>query len=276
MGDEPITSEDISTPDPGLGPAPQPYQQPGQSMPAWGFLLIVLSLAIGIVAGLFIGLAVGGDDAAAVAAPAEATTITSATSERPTTSQAPATTAAPGGGPTLDAAAYGTVAVTGQALPLLGTTPQDTAVGLSIPEIVGNDFAGAAVAITDDGMAKLIMIVAHWCPYCQDEIPVVRDWYAANELPENVSLYAATIWSDPTRENFPPGAWLEREQFDVPVIVDDEAGSIATALGVSGVPFWVLVNTDGTVAARGSGAIPEEAITEIVDMLAAGPDTDGS
>jgi len=221
-------------------------------------------------------------------APAETTTtaITGATSAQPVTSQAPTTTTTttapapttigPSSGPTLDATAYGRVTVTGPALPLLGTTPQDTAVGTPVPEIVGNDFAGAEVAITNDGKAKLIMIVAHWCPYCRDEIPVLRDWYASNELPENVSLYAATIWNDPTRDNFPPGAWLEREQFDVPVMADDEAGSIATALGVSAVPFWVLVNTDGTLAARGSGAIPGEAITEIIEMLTEGPDADGS
>jgi thiol-disulfide isomerase/thioredoxin len=242
-------------------------------MPAWGYLLIGLSLAVGVVAGLFIGLAIG-DDGTAAAAPA---TTSELTSDQPSPTLAPVasetTTSSPSSaGPALEAAAFGTVTVSGPTLPVLGTTEQDLAVGTPVPELAGHDFDGNGVAVIDDGRAKLIMFVAHWCPYCQQELPVVNDWLAGDPLPENVDMYTATIWSDPSRDNFPPGTWLANEDFAGTVIADDADNSIATAFGVAAVPFWVLVNEDGTLAARGSGAIPEEALTEIVAQLAAGPD----
>ena len=38
------------------------------------------------------------------------------------------------------------------------------------------DFEGDAVAITNDGRPKIILLFAHWCPHCQNEVPVVTEW----------------------------------------------------------------------------------------------------
>jgi thiol-disulfide isomerase/thioredoxin len=139
------------------------------------------------------------------------------------------------------------------------------------PAISGTDFSGTPVGLEADGNAKLVLFVAHWCPYCREELPLVRDWLDATEMPENVDFYSVSTFSDPTRPNYPPNAWFEQEAWDVPLIVDDAADTAARTYGVNAVPFWLLVHTDNTVAARGAGALTTEVLDQIVTDLAAGP-----
>jgi len=58
---------------------------------------------------------------------------------------------------------FADVTVAGSALP--GTPDQgtaDSAVGMTMPEIRGEDFNGNPVAITNDGRPKAIILLAHW------------------------------------------------------------------------------------------------------------------
>ena len=57
------------------------------------------------------------------------------------------------------------------------------------------------------------------------------------------------------RKNYPPNLWLEREEWPAPVIVDDEANTVSTAFGLTGYPFWVAVDRDGTVVFRTAGTL---------------------
>jgi thiol-disulfide isomerase/thioredoxin len=107
----------------------------------------------------------------------------------------------------------------------------------------------------DDG-ALAIVVVAHWCPHCQAEIPVLSDWMAANELPDGVRVVTVSTGIDPARPNYPPSAWLEREGWTQPTLNDDASNSALTALGMASFPAFVFVNEDGTVAQRATGEIP--------------------
>lgn len=67
------------------------------------------------------------------------------------------------GNGTSTAQEFADVSVSGNALP--GTPEQgaaDPAVGMVMPEIQGQDFDGTPVAITNDGRAKAILLLAHW------------------------------------------------------------------------------------------------------------------
>jgi thiol-disulfide isomerase/thioredoxin len=168
-----------------------------------------------------------------------------------------------------DPDAFGTVEITGTALPRLdGST--DLAVGMAAPTLSGFDFEGNPVAVTNDGRAKIVLLLAHWCPYCQDEVPVVRDWVAAADIPDDVDVYSVVTLTDFTRGNYPPRTWLEQEGWNVPLIVDDSNDSAAQAFGLNAVPFWVLIDADGTIAGRGAGGgIPADALDAIARQLSA-------
>ncbi|HET7483663.1 MAG TPA: TlpA disulfide reductase family protein [Actinomycetota bacterium] len=161
----------------------------------------------------------------------------------------------------------GTVSVAGRALPPLPERGADTAVGRIAPTVSGADFKGDPVAIENDGRAKVVMFLAHWCPHCQAEVPVVQSWLAQNGAPAGVDLYSVSTGVDPSLPNYPPSQWLAREGWSVPVIADNAGDGTADAFGVNGFPFFVFVNSDGTVAARASGEIPIDQLTSSIRAL---------
>ncbi|MCJ7725741.1 MAG: TlpA family protein disulfide reductase [Acidimicrobiia bacterium] len=162
---------------------------------------------------------------------------------------------------------YGSPTVEGS-LPLLADALADPAIGTAAPEVFGADFNGTPVSIADDGRAKIILIVAHWCQFCQAEVPWVSEWLNTNEMPAGVDFYGVATSIDRTLGNWPPSDWLEREGFSAPVLVDDRINSVANSFGLPAYPFWVFVNADGTVAARISGGISAADLDRIVASLA--------
>jgi thiol-disulfide isomerase/thioredoxin len=158
-----------------------------------------------------------------------------------------------GGGPG-PGSEYGSPDVSG-ALPLMpsGSPVDSTATGLAAPTIVGQDFDGNEVAIEDDGRAKAIVFLAHWCPHCQAEVPRVQEWLDAGGGVDGVDIYSVATSMNSGRDNYPSSDWLEREGWTSPVIRDDQEGSAHIAYGAGGFPYWVFVEEDGTVALRTSG-----------------------
>jgi hypothetical protein len=80
-----------------------------------------------------------------------------------------------------------------------------------------------------------------------------------------VEILSVSTAVSPDRLNYPPSAWLEREDWAVPVLVDDADGSVAQAFGLSAFPFFVAVDAGGEVVARGSGELDREALGQLVD-----------
>jgi thiol-disulfide isomerase/thioredoxin len=145
--------------------------------------------------------------------------------------------------------------ITGDALPLLPEGSSDPALGQVAPEVTGTDFDNAEVSIAHDGNAKIVLFLAHWCPHCQREVPIVQDWLDSAPLPDNVELISVTTSISSTRDNYPPSAWLDREGWSSPVLRDDESSSVSNAYGLTAFPYWVFLAGDGTVLARVTGGI---------------------
>lgn len=166
-------------------------------------------------------------------------------------------------------AEYGDPVISGSALPLMPpSAPVDvTATGLDAPEVIGQNFSGDEVRIVNDGRAKAIVFLAHWCPHCQAEVPRVQAWINAGGGVDGVDLYAVATDMDSTRGNFPPSEWLETEGWSAPVVRDDNENSVLVAYGQGGFPFWTFVNADGTVALRAAGEMPIEQLEQIMSSL---------
>jgi cytochrome c biogenesis protein CcmG/thiol:disulfide interchange protein DsbE len=156
--------------------------------------------------------------------------------------------------------------VGGAALPAYAAGPDDPGVGRPIPEVDGASFDGTPVTITADGKPKLIIFLAHWCPHCQAEVPVVQAWIDANGMPAGVELISVVTAIDQNRPNYPPDAWLARERWQVPVIVDAD-NQIAGLYGLTAFPYWVAVSADGTVAQRLTGELTPEQLEALVALV---------
>lgn len=143
--------------------------------------------------------------------------------------------------------------VAGEALPQFANESPDPAVGQPAPELTGQTLDGEPITIDpDDGTPKAIVFLAHWCPHCQREVPVVQDWLEENGAPEGVELYAVATDIDRNRGNFPPQDWLEREGWQVPTLVDGDDVA-RNAYGLRTYPYWVTIDGEGNVVQRWSG-----------------------
>jgi thiol-disulfide isomerase/thioredoxin len=153
----------------------------------------------------------------------------------------------------------------------------DPAVGEAAPVLEGENFAGEKVTIGDDGRAKAIFFVAHWCPHCQAEVPIVKEYLDDPGLPDGVDLYIVPTSTDQDLPNYPPSTWLEEEGVgDVPTLVDDDQSTAHAAYGNGNFPNLVLVGADGNVAARFSGELGADAYPQLFDALAAGDPIPGA
>ncbi len=134
------------------------------------------------------------------------------------------------------------------------------------PEVSGTALGGGSLEITNDGRPKVIGFFAHWCPHCQAEVPEVSDWVNAGNAPDDVDLYAVSTGVNPAAGNYPPSAWFDRVDWQIPTLLDDLANSAANAFGLSGYPFWVAVDGDGNVVDRRSGRIGVDELEALIDL----------
>ena len=160
------------------------------------------------------------------------------------------------------------VEVTGQALPPLPESGADPALGMPVPQLSGSDFDGRPVAVQADDRPKAIVFLAHWCPHCQQEVPVVQEWLDRVGKPTGVDLYSVSTGVDPAAPNYPPDEWLRREGWSLPVLADDEQSSAARAYGLPGYPYWVFVDRDNTVIGRHSGELSTDQLSRVLAKLA--------
>jgi thiol-disulfide isomerase/thioredoxin len=153
------------------------------------------------------------------------------------------------------------VEVTGPSLPVLQTADisADPAVGTPAPVLTGVDYEGNSVRIdaAADG-PTMVVILAHWCPHCNAEIPNLNALRDQGLIPEEVNVVAISSAVNPDRANFPPDTWLTDMDWTWPVLADgidleQQVFVGSDAFGVSGVPFTTLIGSDGNVAARWAG-----------------------
>jgi thiol-disulfide isomerase/thioredoxin len=169
-----------------------------------------------------------------------------------------------------DSIGYGDPAVEGDILPVYAAGTDDVAVGLTAPTVTGADWDGNAVSIEPDGTPKIVLFLAHWCPHCQNEVPVVQDWVDAGNLPDDVELISVATATDRLRPNWPPQDWLEEAGWTAPVVMDDEIGTVAGSYGMAGTPFWVVLDGDNTSLFRVSGEIPVDGLNAMVAIAQGG------
>jgi thiol-disulfide isomerase/thioredoxin len=163
--------------------------------------------------------------------------------------------------------AFGEVTVDGPNLPFVqDVAAGDQAIGVTAPTVSGGDWNGNSYTVGPDGRPKVLVYLAHWCQFCDAEVPEVQRWLDAGNLPEDVDMYSFTIRSQRGRPDWPPQDWLDGYGWTVPTIMDDNLGSADIAYGVVGTPFYVVLDGDNTVLGRISGAVGTAGLEAMVQL----------
>jgi len=139
-----------------------------------------------------------------------------------------------------------------------------------MPTLTGTGLDGAPVTLPTAGRPTMIMFVAHWCPHCQAEVPVVQRWVDDGGLPPGVDLVTVSTAADDRRPNYPPADWLASEGWTAPVLADDADEAAAQAAGLTAFPFFVAVDAEGEVVGRVSGELTPAQLDRVAAEISGG------
>jgi thiol-disulfide isomerase/thioredoxin len=166
---------------------------------------------------------------------------------------------------------FSEVTVTGESLPAFdsASTATDASIGMTAPIVSGKGFTGTEITTDGAGTPTMLVFLAHWCQFCQREVPLLVQWEKDGKTPTGIDVIAVATGTDPANPNFPPSEWLAREEFPAlwPVIADSADKKAADAFGLSGYPYFVLIDAQGKVFMRLSGEVPMDELTAIINQM---------
>jgi len=152
------------------------------------------------------------------------------------------------------------VTVTGDYLPVLPESGSDPAVGMTMPTMKGDDLQGNDLTIGPSGNPQMLVYLAHWCPHCQAEVPVLVEWMK-NGGNGDVEVRGVTTGIDSNKPNYPPTTWLNDAGWTAPTLIDP-TGIAAEASGLSSYPYFIFLDDKGNVTSRTSGELTTAQIEE--------------
>jgi len=160
------------------------------------------------------------------------------------------------------------VSVTGEALPPMPDAGEDPAVGMTMPTLKGDDLQGQALTIGPSGNPQMLVYLAHWCPHCRDEVPVLVDWMKSGGNGD-VEVRGVTTGIDANKPNYPPTKWLNDAGWTAPTLIDP-TGIAAEASGLSSYPYFIFLDDKGNVTSRTSGELTVDQINTHLELARAG------
>ena len=162
----------------------------------------------------------------------------------------------------------GEISVVGDSLPqYAGENDDNVALGLAAPTFSAPDQNSEIFQLEKNGNSKALLFLAHWCGYCQQEVPVVQRFIDSNGVPPGIDVIAVATSIDRGRDNYPPQEWLQREGWSETQIYDLDR-EIGEAYGLNAFPYWVFLDKDLNVLARRTGNLPEDMVGALLIQLA--------
>jgi thiol-disulfide isomerase/thioredoxin len=149
----------------------------------------------------------------------------------------------------------------------------DTAIGEVAPIVSGVDYDGNPITIdaTADG-PTMVVLLAHWCPHCNAEIPRLNEWRESGDVPDGLNVIGVSTGVSPDRQNYPPDQWLVAKDWQWPVLADSAEHTAFEAYGGAFFPTVVIIGSDGRVLTRFSGEPSAEEIHNLVTEALADDD----
>ncbi|MCY4163043.1 MAG: TlpA disulfide reductase family protein [bacterium] len=142
--------------------------------------------------------------------------------------------------------------------------------GQPVPAISGTTISGHPFEWVPGLAPTVIVFLAHWCPACQNEIAEFSRWLnEGNSLPEGVDFFGVSTLVNSERGNYPPSRWLADARWPYTVLADDTQSTVANTFGLTGTPFWAVIDSNGLLVSRNSGQVSPESLAMLFEQLTA-------
>ena len=162
----------------------------------------------------------------------------------------------------------GEITISGEPLPeFAGQNDLDIVAGLPATTFSAPNENSEIISLEKNGNAKALLFLAHWCGYCQKELPIVQNLINTVGVTNGVEVIAVATAIDRGRENYPPQKWLADEGWSELQLYDLER-EIGAAYGLNAFPYWVFLDKDLNVVARRTGNLPQDQVGQLLVALA--------
>lgn len=126
-------------------------------------------------------------------------------------------------------------------------------VGQQAPAVELMDPDGAVWSLAEGGRRIVVLnFWASWCPPCRAETPELAE-FARDSRFDDVDFRAVNVTTTEADPNSGP-AWLAEKGWDLPVLMDVD-GSAGAAFEITSLPTTVVIDADGRIRARKTGAV---------------------
>jgi cytochrome c biogenesis protein CcmG, thiol:disulfide interchange protein DsbE len=140
------------------------------------------------------------------------------------------------------------------------TITQGINVGDRIPAFTLYEINGNKAAIGKDGKVTVINFWATWCPPCRAEFPELMKFSQANK--NIVQFYSVNLQEN----NDKIVDFLNKEGYSLPVFLDKD-GQISKMFRITAIPTTIVVDSDGIIRYRKSGAVTADELELIIKKL---------
>ena len=104
------------------------------------------------------------------------------------------------------------------------------------PIVGGIDPDEAPTTIGEPGEPTIVAFLAHWCPHCNAELPLLVDLQEDGTF-DGIRTVAVLTGTNAAAPNYPPVSWLEDSGWSGDVLLDDESSTAAAAYGLTSYPL---------------------------------------
>lgn len=132
--------------------------------------------------------------------------------------------------------------------------------GNQAPAISAVDLNGAMTDVQFQGSFTVINFWATWCPPCKAEMPEFEEFYKENA--GKIAFYAINIQESPERVK----TFLKAGKYTMPILLDSN-GEIARSYRVNAIPTTIIMDKNGKIVFRKSGAMSKAELDKAVALV---------
>jgi len=133
-------------------------------------------------------------------------------------------------------------------------------VGKKMPTFTLDSLQGTQVTIGQPGKITVINFWATWCPPCLEEMPELEEFAKKNK--QKIDFYAVNL----QESNGKVSDFMNKHKYTMPVLLDKD-GVVAKQFQIAAIPTTIIVDKNGLIKHRQSGAMTMNELEGIINSL---------
>jgi cytochrome c biogenesis protein CcmG/thiol:disulfide interchange protein DsbE len=133
-------------------------------------------------------------------------------------------------------------------------------VGETSPSFTLTSLDGTKVHVGQPGKITVINFWATWCPPCLEEMPELEEFAEKNQ--QKINFYAVNLKESHEKVS----DYMNKNKYTMPLLLDKD-GFVAKQFQITAIPTTLIVDKNGIIKHRQSGAMTRNELEGIINSL---------